>query len=133
MKEGALVGIPIVPDRLLGDPGVYVVDGNVAWTNWQSMGNEGVVEHLISSDAILPGMADPNAATTDLVRHMFDIAGTVAGLHVFVTHDSVIAVTVARMLGQSHSTGLWPHFLEGAFFWGDDQIFIGFRDSFTFR
>lgn len=129
MKEGALVDIPVVRDRLLGDPGVYVVDGKAAWANWQAMGNEGVVEHLVSSDIPLPGMAAPNAAAINLVMHMLNVAGTVAGLHVFVTHDSLIAVTVARMVGCPRSAGLWPYFLEGAFFWFDEFIYMDYRNS----
>lgn len=74
-------------------------------------------------------MAVPNAAAINLVKHMLDVASTAAGLHVFVTHDSLIAVTVARMVGCSRSTGLWPNFLEGAFFWFDELIYIDYRNS----
>lgn len=128
MKAGALVDIPVVLDTMLGDPGVYVVDGHAAWPTWRKMGSKGVVEHLMTSDRPLPGMAEPNAAANRLIRHMKSISTGIPGVHVFVTHDAIIATTVAKILNTS-SKHLWPGFLEGVNFWFDDLVTIDYRDS----
>jgi len=120
LQVGAAVDLPIVRDRLLGDPGIYVVDGKRAWPNWETLGHEGVMEHLVSQDGPLPGMADPDPAARFLVQHMLSAAGDEPGLHVFVTHDSLVTATAARLLGESLGTDAWPWYLEGAFFWREN-------------
>lgn len=128
IKSGALVDAPLVFDTMLGDPGVYVMDGQAAWPTWQEMGGVEVVEHLVTSDAQLLGMAEPNAAAEHLISHMESIAAATIGVHVFVTHDAIIATTAAKIFNSS-SKHLWPCFLEGAIFWFEDLITIDYRDS----
>lgn len=128
IKAGALVNIPVVLDTMLGDPGVYVLDGQVAWPTWQRMGSKEVVEHLVTSDIQLLGMAEPNTAADNLIRHMGEIANIMPGVHLFVTHDAIIATTVAIMMKTS-SRHLWPCFLEGVLFCFDDLITIEYRNS----
>ncbi len=128
-RAGATADIPIVRDRLLGDPGVYVVDEDRAWSNWVERGHESVMEHLVSQDHPLPGMADPASAARLLVQHMLARAGGRPGLHVFVTHDSLVTTTAARLLGEPLGKNDWPWYLEGAFFWRqDDHLITAYRD-----
>ncbi len=127
--QGAQAKLSIVEDRLLGDPGVFVIDGERAWSNWLELEHEGVMEHLVSKDFALPGMADPDAAARLLVSHMLAVAEERAGLHVFVTHDTLVMAAAARLLGEPLSIEAWPWFLEGAFFWRDDgQLMTGYRE-----
>ena len=129
LRHGASVRIPIRHDRLLGDPGVYVVDGKQAWRNWQEKGHEGVMAHLVTEDEPLPGMAAPAAAARFLVQHMLATAGSAPGLHVFVTHDSLVTATAARLLGEPLGVDAWPWYLEGAFFWRQDgALVVSYRD-----
>ena len=127
IKSGALADAPLVLDTMLGDPGVYVLDGQVAWPIWREMGSKEVVEHLVTSDIPLPGMAEPTVAANRLIRHITSITTAIPGVHMFVTHDAIIATTVARILNTS-SKHLWPCFLEGAIFWFDDFISIDYRE-----
>ena len=130
LRSGAEVDVPIVSDRLLGDPGVYVVDACRAWSNWEVLGHEAVVRSLVSGSPALPGMADPDRAARRLVRHML-ATGDRPGLHLFITHDFVITVTVARLLGEPLGREDWPWYLEGAFFrQGDGCISTAYRDRF---
>ena len=62
LRGGAGADLPIVSDRLLGDPGIYVIDEQLAWTQWQTLGHEGVMHHLVSSSHALPGMSRPDEA-----------------------------------------------------------------------
>ena len=129
LRAGAAVDVPIVRDRLLGDPGVYVVDGDRALSIWVERGHESVMEHLVSQDRPLPGMADPEPAARFLVQHMLAHAGDRPGLHVFVTHDSLVTTTAARLLGEPLGKDDWPWYLEGAFFWRQgDHVVTAYRD-----
>jgi hypothetical protein len=123
-----------VDDRLLGDPGVYVVDGERAWLNWQQRGHEGVMQHLATSVEALPGMAQPDCAAFRLVWHMLHTAGDAPGLHVFVSHDSVVVATVARLLDIALSPSDWPGYLEGAFFWQENAtVHVVYRERECIR
>ncbi len=129
LNDGAMTNHELVQDRLLGDPGVYVVDGKLAWSNWERLGHEGVMQHLATSSEVLPGMAYPDAAARRLVRHMFSTIGDEPGLHVFVTHDVLVMPTVARLLRKPLSKDKWPWYLEGAFFWRTEGgIRVEYRD-----
>ena len=116
LRSGAGADVPILPDRLLGDPGVYVIDGERAWSNWEALGHEAVMRSLVAGSEALPGMADPASAARFLVRHMLAVAGNRSGLHLFVTHDSVVTATAARLLGEPLGKDDWPWYLEAAFF-----------------
>lgn len=129
LRAGAAQDVEIIRDRLLGDPGVYVVDGKRAWAHWEERGHEGVMEHLVSQDYPLPGLADPDPAARFLVQHMLAAADARPGLHVFVTHDSLVTATAARLLGEPLGKEAWPWYLEGAFFWCEDgHLTTAYRD-----
>lgn len=127
LRDGSATELEIRNDRLLGDPGIFVTDPDLAWTNWQKMGNEGVMSHMATNECALPGMADPDQAARQLVRHMLEVAGKVPGMHVFVTHDVLLSATTARLLGATVSSP-YPQFLEGGFFWTDATVlFAAYR------
>lgn len=129
MREGAGGALPIVPDRLLGDPGAYVVDGRRAWRNWESRGHAGVMAHVVSACEPLPGMAHPDAAARFLVQHMLAVASDRPGVHVFVTHDSLVTATAARMLQTPLGPDDWPWYLEGALIWrAHDCLRVCYRE-----
>ena len=129
LRTGAGVDIPIVEDRLLGDPGVFVVDGKRAERLWTERGHEWVMNHLVSTEGALSGLADPAPAARFLARHMLAAAGERPGVHVFVTHDSLVTATAARLLGEPLGPDAWPWYLEGAFFWCEDDSFAtAYRD-----
>lgn len=129
INDGAASGLPIRHDRLLGDPGVYVRDGDLAWKHWQTLGERGVISHLMTSDRPLAAMANPVTATRRLVRHMRDVAGGRPGLHVFVTHDLLVITAAARLLSAPLTHNDRPDFLEGLTCWQEnDRLHVAYRD-----
>ncbi len=132
LRDGARVAIDVVPDRLLGDPGVYVLDDREAGRQWDRLGHERVMSHLVSASEGLPGMATPQEAARYLVQHLLAVAGDTPGVHVFVTHDSLVTTTAARMLGVPLGPDAWPWYLEGTFFWRDTLgLRTAYRDHHT--
>lgn len=130
LREGAGVDADISGNRLLGDPGIFVVNAALAWSNWEALGNEGVMRHLAAEDYALPGMADPDAAAQELVRYMLSVMDGAPGVHVFVTHDTILGPVVARLFSQNYEVCKGPLFLEGALFWGSHvDVNIAYRDE----
>jgi broad specificity phosphatase PhoE len=128
LRAGAGADLSIRKDHLLGDPGIYIVDNKVAGPIWKTRGHETVMSHLVEAHAPLPGMASPPAAARFLVHHML-AAATEPGLHVFVTHDSLITATAAHLLGIPFGKDAWPWYLEAAVFWREEeQLHSAYRD-----
>jgi hypothetical protein len=129
LAEGAETELSVVPDYLLGDPGAFVLDGRRAWDNWEQLGHEGVMDHLVTETKALPGMARPNEAARFLVKAMLSAAAGQPGVHIFVTHDSLVTATAARLLNKELGLDDWPWYLEGAFFWNNTEgVHAAYRD-----
>lgn len=109
--QGAEINVPISHDRMLGDPGPYVENGEVAWESWQKLGLHGITSALIKNEK-LPGMHSPRDATQRLVNHLRKCSGGRSGIHLFISHDAIIATAAAHCLGISTMTDQWPEFLE---------------------
>lgn len=128
LAEGATRETAVVPDRMLGDPGAFVVDGR-AGAAWSELGHEEVMRRLVHGDDVLPGCADAEAAARALVQHMLAASDGAPGVHAFVTHDSLVTATVARLLGEPLTKEDWPWYLEAAFFWKEgDAVHVGYRE-----
>lgn len=134
LREGAGVELEIMADRLLGDPGVFVIDGRRAWMNWERRGHEALMEYLVSASEALPGMARPDEAARFLVHQMLAATEGAPGVHVFVTHDLLVTATAARLLGLPLGVSAWPWYLEGAFFWRTEEgLHTAYRDDMGSR
>jgi broad specificity phosphatase PhoE len=129
LNTGAQTNLKIQNDRLLGDPGIFVVDSSKAGATWKALGHEAVMAHLVSTDEPLPGLANARAAARLLVHHMLSAAGEAHGVHIFCTHDSLVTATAAHLLGLPLTVADWPSYLEGAFFWQDNKkLNIAYKD-----
>ena len=119
----------VILDKRLGAPGAYVLDEQLAWGNWLAHGNEGVIQHLVSGAGALPGMADPAQAANDLIEHLLACAGVEPGLHLFISHDSIVTPTVARAFGQDIPKSHWPEYLDASAFWRQQKgRVVAYRD-----
>lgn len=130
LARGSGRPLPITPDRMLGDPGAFVLDGRHAWEVWKERGHEGVMTHFCTADDALPGMARPAYAARSLVHHMLAACGNTPGVHAFVTHDSLVTATAARILDEPLGREDWPWYLEAALFWPSERgLEARYRDS----
>ena len=114
--KGSGMDLEVPTSRLLGDPGAFIADGEAAWINFQTMGTRGVMLHLAGRDTALPGMHPPQVAAHILLSHVLDRCDT-QGIHIFVTHDVVLAGIAGQLIGGIQSNEDLPGFLDGAFFW----------------
>ncbi len=128
LRAGSERMIEPVEDKALGSPGLFVTDVAVAWKNWDRLGHEAVMAGMIAGRQ-LPGMAAPKDAARRLVAHAIEVGGATAGVHVLVTHDSLLAATVAHTLGILLPRPEWPAFLEALVLTpGPDGLRVRWRD-----
>lgn len=126
--SGADLSLPIRRDLLLGQPGVFVLEGELAWPHFERLGGQ-LMLHLCNEEEVLRGMADPDPAARYLLHGMQVQAGDRPGIHVFLTHDSILMPAAARLLGHVLNESDYPWFLDAAFFWPEaDSLHIHYRD-----
>ena len=129
LSQAADMDGEIILDKRLGAPGAYVLDEQLAWGNWLAHGNEGVIQHLVSGVGALPGMADPAEAANGLIEHLLECAGGEPGLHLFISHDSIVTPTVARAFSQGMPKSHWPEYLDASAFWRQQKgRVVAYRD-----
>lgn len=111
--QGAGVQLPVRTDVMLGDPGVLVVDAEIARANWQRLGNSGVMSRLQTTAAAMPGMLSGQEGARLLLEHARGVVGSVPGVHLFVSHDVMIAAAAAHLAAEGGVGDPYPAFLEG--------------------
>jgi broad specificity phosphatase PhoE len=103
----------IVLDTDLGDPGFIIENGDLAWLHWKDKGHQKVNEHLLSGTAHWNGFADLNKAVAmfdEKIRNHLLLKPD--GLHIWVTHDTILATFVSRILQNQLSMKQWPQYLD---------------------
>lgn len=96
----------------LGDPGFIISDGGQAWKHWQTKGHQAVNEHLLSGQEHWSGFADLSASTqTFATRIKEELQRSRPGIHIWVTHDTVLATFASRVLPKRLTLKQWPNFL----------------------
>lgn len=109
--------------RLLGDPGFFIEDADLAWQSWLSKGSEAVNTHLLSGTETWPGFRAFDAAVANMYDHMrAALSAPCPGLIVWVTHDTILSTLASRLLPRPLTLADWPDFL------GALDVFIG-RDG----
>lgn len=131
-EGGAAHSVEIVPNRLLGDPGIFVYDDQQAWHNWKEHGNLGVMRIMMSRAQPLPGMRHYQQTSQQLVREMFKVANGAAGLHYFVSHDTFVLTVASWLFDEPLSDDEWPGFLEAIVFWEEEgRLAVSYRNRQT--
>lgn len=129
LREGAGAGCDVVPDRMLGDPGVFVVDPEEAWRSWVGRGPGAVARALMTGEAVPPGFAEPAQASQRLAAHLCERLPASPGIHLFVSHDTLLGPFIAQGLGRPLAAEEWPGFLHGALLWKEGtRLLLAYRE-----
>jgi hypothetical protein len=121
--SGASLDFSFATSTLLGDPGVFISDSELAWQNFQALGTAGVMLHLANKDYALPGMRIPRIAAKELLTAMLNI--TKPGIHLFISHDVIVSGIAGQLFGGIETNENLPNYLEGAFFWKEGHQTLG--------
>ncbi len=107
----------VVVDSRLGDPGAFIVDPETAGTFFLSHGIHEIVRRQLHGSVPPPGMR----STGEGVKLLLDLAtnrlASGGRLAVYVTHDALLAVLVARIFRLRHDAVPWADFLDGLLLW----------------
>jgi hypothetical protein len=83
----------------------------------------------MTGKAVPPGFAEPGQATRRLAAHLGKHLPSIPGVHVFVTHDTVLGPFVAQGLGRVLEAEAWPGFLHGALLWREgERLVLAYRE-----
>ena len=109
------------PDRLLGDPGPFVVEPELAGRLFLDMEIEAIVRRQLADDQPPSGMRSTASGVKLVLR---ELAGALNGpdsASVFVTHDAVLAVLVGYLYGLPVDGFCWPDYLDALVVWPDSD------------
>lgn len=100
--------------NLLGDPGFIIDDAELAWANWVEKGAEAVNEHLLSGTSVWNGFRDLDEAVAQMRQSIEEmLSESDDGVHVWVTHDTIVATLASRLQKTPLTLKEWPDYLGG--------------------
>ncbi|HEY3447839.1 MAG TPA: histidine phosphatase family protein [Myxococcales bacterium] len=117
------------PDRLLGHPGALVAHPKLAWEEtWTKLPYEELMNAVVDGKA-LRGFNSARRAAGRILEHMTHAAAS-PGVHVFVTHDSVLLAVAASLLGHPLRRLEWPWYLDTLAVWasGSGSFELRYRE-----
>ena len=104
-------------DRRLGVPGPFVVDPALAGALFLELSSIEVVRSQLSDEKSLPGMRSTSEGVEILLDLASDNLQCRGRLNVYVTHDAILAVVVARLFHMPMDEEGWPDYLDGLLMW----------------
>ena len=110
-----------IPDTLLGDPGPFVVDAELAGRLILDIGIPAVVAQQLSATDPPDGIRSASEGVRLVLDSVADALRTQHGTSVFVTHDAVLAVLVGTLYGRSIDGFRWPGYLDALALWADSD------------
>lgn len=128
IKSSSSSSVPITSTKVLGDPGAYVFDEQLAWSNWLKNGSESVLSGLMANDKSPPGLHSVEHGTAALLRYFKPFLGGDNGYHICVSHDVVLLPFIAYLLNMPINEVPWPGFLQAVSLHAiDDNIILSYQ------
>jgi len=143
---GGLLAGQFAPGRLASSPVGRCVDTANAISRGAGWDLLAQSHFLLSHDHIEPAWelltanqvnGHPPAQVVQTLKFLVDHTENSPSLDIFVTHDTVLGTMVGSLLHCPVQEEHWPVFLEGAFFWQEDEtihiLWRGERRSIAHR
>ena len=112
----------MAPERLLGDPGPFVVEPELAGRLFLDIAIEEIVRRQLAEDE------PPGGHAINIIRRKNgparELAAALKGpdsASVFVTHDAVLAVLVGHLYNLPVQGFPWPGYLDALVAWPDSN------------
>ena len=110
-----------VPDQLLGDPGPFVAEPELAGRLFLDIGTEAIVRRQLADHRPPSGMRSTSAGAKLLLRELAAALNGPDSASVFVTHDAVLAVLAGYLYGLPVDGFHWPGYLDALVTWPDSD------------
>lgn len=116
LRGGGLPGEAAL-DRILGDPGPFVVEPEISGNLFLRIGILEIVRRQLGDAEPPPGMR-PTAEGIELILSLTaDNLENQGRLIVYVTHDAVLSVLVGALFRSPLEGTGWPQYLDGLLLW----------------
>ena len=125
--------IEIVEQRLLVEPGSFVLDIQQAAPYFRKQGALGFINSFVNN--ALPGMKHPITGVFDVLELLYHTHPTQHnGLSLAVSHDTILAAIVAVISGNKQiEQSDWPDMMEGLFVWFEGEDFVNSKLIWIWR
>ena len=110
-----------VPEQLLGDPGPFVAEPELAGRLFLDIGTEAVVRRQLADDQPPSGMRSTSSGAELLLRELAAALNGPDSASVFVTHDAVLAVLAGHLYQLQVDGFHWPGYLDALVMWPDSD------------
>lgn len=125
---GAGWKVGAAPEQLLGDPGPFVVEPELAGRLFLDLGIEEIVKRQLAEDEPPDGMRSTSSGVKLVLPELVAALNRPASASVFVTHDAVLAVLVGYLYGLPVEGFRWPDYLDALVLWlGSNQLRFRWR------
>ena len=104
---------------LLGNPGPYVIDSKVAGQSYLKIRDENIVKIQVEGTQI-DGFRDVMEGSKLLLEYVLTRKPN-PGMHIFVTHDVIIAAFLGSVIGYVVDEPEWIKYLQGICIYIDDK------------
>ena len=100
---------------LLGDPGIFVQAQSLAAQHFMNNSVLAIVKQLLEPCENPTGFCfSTSLAIKELIEFMLQ-NNNQSGLHLYITHDSILAVLLGYYFSSFDLEQLWPNYLEGLY------------------
>ena len=125
--------IEIVEQRLLVEPGSFVLDIQQAAPYFRKQGALGFINSFVNN--ALPGMKHPITGVFDVLELLYHTHPTQHnGLSLAVSHDTILAAIVAVISGNKQiEQSDWPDMMEGLFVGFEGEDFVNCKLKWIWR
>ena len=120
MLRGAGSPSKVATDQRLGDPGAFIVDPEISGPLFLELPIPEIARRQLHDAMPLPGMRTTVEAVEMLLELVTGSSGEQGRIHVYVTHDIILAVLVASIFRLSLDDIGWPGYLDGLLLWRSD-------------
>ena len=121
--EGVKGRVDIEKSTVLGDPGAFIADENVAGDSFRKLFPRNIVKLQVDGTSI-PGFRTVEEGSSILLKYVF-VQKPREGLHLFVTHDVLIAALIGCLIGGIPDIPNWIRYLQGVCFFDEkDRIMM---------
>ncbi len=102
----------IEKSKILGDPGVFVIDAKTALENFLNLGVKEVIERQLKNQ-ILPGMRDLKNGLQMLFQEISNDLEHINSFGIYITHDAIVIPFIKYLTGDFKYTENLIDYLNG--------------------
>ena len=118
--QGANKNLEIILSNNLGDPGVFVIDNNLASELFKNNSCEKIVQYQIERKN-LDGMRDIKSGVRILLEEILSNLKNIGERGIYITHDAILVPFISYLTGDLDPSTNWIDYLEGIYIWTQNE------------